>query len=277
MDIQMFFNTLDRLFSEKRPQEAEAFMRERLSQAEKESDAGAVVTICNELGGYYRAVSRYEEGVPLYQRALQIIADLHQEGTPAHGTTLINYATTCTMKRDFEKALQLYEEAAAIFSGPDYGPDFNLAILYNNMSFVCQDMGDFSRAEDYLLKALGILRQLTESDIEIATTYTNLANLYMAMGKVSEARDLLEKAIDIYLRETGGKDVHYAASVSALGDLCYLEGDYASASQQFEQALTLVERDYGTDNDSYRTIEKNLSLSRQQLEKKAHGESDKNE
>ena len=83
MDIQMFFNTLDRLFSEKRPQEAEAFMRERLSQAEKESDAGAVVTICNELGGYYRAVSRYEEGVPLYQRALQIIADLHQEGTPA--------------------------------------------------------------------------------------------------------------------------------------------------------------------------------------------------
>lgn len=266
MDIQKFYDTVDSLFSEKRPGDAEKYMLDFLAQAESRGDMAAVVTVSNELGGYYRAVSRYAEGVPLYEKALQIIEKLHQSGSPAHGTTLINYATTCTMSGDREKALSLYRQAADIFAGPGYEEDFNLATLYNNMSFVCQEMDDFAHGEEYLMKALEILKKLEESEIETASTYTNLANIYIATDRLADAKSLLQKAADIYLKETGGRDVHYAAAVSALGDVSYMERRYEEAEDRYSKALQLIARDYGTDNDNYRTIDRNLKLCRQKLQ-----------
>lgn len=260
MDMQNFYNTVDRLFAEKKAAEAEDFMVKALVQAESDGNAAAVFTICNELGGFYRAVSKYEKGLPLYEKALQIIGDLKMEGSSAHGTTLINYATMCTIKGDKEKALQLYEKAADIFTCPGCEADFNLATLYNNMSFVCQDVGDFVRAEKYLLQALGILKTLNDSEIEIAITNTNLASLYTAGGRMKEAKEVLQQAVSLFLENGGDRDVHYAAAVSALGDLYYLEADYGAAAAQFTKALKLIARDYGTDNDNYRTIERNLQL-----------------
>lgn len=262
MDIQIFFKKLDSLFAEKKIPEAETYMKESLAEAESSGDYPAVIAICSELGGYYRAVSNYEAGIPLYEKALRLINTLGQNGTSAHGTTLINYATMCTMKGDLKEALALYEQAAEIFSAPAFAGDFRLATLYNNMSFVCQDMKEFEKAENYLKKALSILEGLSESEIEIAVTCTNLGNLYAAEGRKDEAKGLLLKACRIFRTESGDRDVHYAAAVSALGDLYYTEGELAKAAEQFEKALQLIARDYGTDNDNYRIVEKNLHLCR---------------
>ena len=269
MDTTKFFTELDRCYAEKRIAEAEIYMKSCLAQAEAGNDPTGIVTVCNELGGYYRTLSRYDEGTPLYEKALNIIGALGQNRTPAHGTTLINYATNCTMNGQQEKALELYGKAAEIFSGPGYTPDFNLATLYNNMSLVCQSMNNFSQAEDYLKRALRILETLQDSRIEIAITYTNLANICSATERFSEAKDLLEQAIDIFLRESDGQDIHYAAAINALGEVYFCQGDYASAARQFEEALKLNIRDLGEDTDSCRTIKKNLELCRQRLGEEA--------
>ena len=158
------------------------------------------------------------------------------------------------MKGDLKEALALYEQAAGIFSAPAFAGDFRLATLYNNMSFVCQDMKEFEKAENYLKKALSILEGLSESEIEIAVTCTNLGNLYAAEGRKDEAKELLLRACRIFRTESGDRDVHYAAAVSALGDLYYAEGEPAKAAEQFEKALQLIARDYGTDNDNYRIV-----------------------
>mgnify|MGYP000649489981 CR=1 FL=1 len=107
MDAVIFYNTLDQLFAEKKTQEAESYMKNTLQQAEAQSDLQLVVTVCNELGGYYRYTSRYDQAVCLYDRALTIIEELGQRKTPACGTTLINYATTCNMMGELNKALVL--------------------------------------------------------------------------------------------------------------------------------------------------------------------------
>lgn len=265
MNTTNFYAALDSLFAEKRTADAEDYMKKCLKQAEDENDLDGIVTVCNELGGYYRAVSRYDEGIPLYKRALDIIRALNMEGTAAHGTTLINYATTCTMNGQQEEALNLYGQAAEIFSGPDYTPDFNLATLYNNMSLVCQTTGDLNRAEDYLKQALEILRGLRESEIEIAITYTNMAGICSAAQRFSEAKELLEKAIGIFLQESGGQDVHYAAAVNALGEVYFRLGDYEPAASEFEKALELNIRDYGENTESCRIIQRNLQLCRDRI------------
>ncbi len=265
MDAVIFYNTLDQLFAEKKTQEAESYMKNTLQQAEAQSDLQLVVTVCNELGGYYRYTSRYDQAVCLYDRALTIIEELGQRKTPACGTTLINYATTCNMMGELNKALTLYGQAADIFSGPQFAADFNLATLYNNMSSVCQNLGEYTDAEDYLFKALHILENLSESEIETAITYTNLATLYMEENRLNEAETHLKKALDIFITESGDSDVHYAAAISALGELHFIRGDYTAAASDFEKALALNIRDYGENTDTSRTLAANLQLCREKL------------
>ncbi|MCI8609400.1 MAG: tetratricopeptide repeat protein [Firmicutes bacterium] len=256
-----FYYQIDQLFAEKRIAEAETYMKDMLAEAEKSQDLGAIITIANELGGYYRAVSRYSEGIPLYEKALSCIEQLGLTGNEHHGTTLINYATTYTMTGDQQKALQLYQQAAEIFGAGGYALDYRLATLYNNMSYICQDLGQTSQAEEYLNHALYILKTLDDSEIEVAITYTNLAGLYLSMGPdhLDEAKLTVKKALDLFIGESGDTDVHYAAAVSMLGNIYYQEAAYDKALALFDQALSLTRRDYGEDTASYATVCENIA------------------
>lgn len=261
MDMNGFYYQIDHFFEEKKIKEAEGFMLDTLKQAEEEKDLGAIITVCNELGGYYRAVSRYSEGIPLYERALSCIRDLGLTGSEHHATTLINYATTYTMTGDAQKALTLYTQAADILGKGGYALDYRLATLYNNMSYLCQDLDQMKQAEEYLTQALYILKALDNSEIEVAITYSNLAGVYLSMGPdhLDEAKVTVKKALDLFISESGDTDVHYAAAVSTLGRIYYQEAAYEKAAALFEQAMDLTRRDYGDDNLNYAILCENLA------------------
>ena len=265
MEMNNFYYQVDRLFEEKKVKEAEEFMKETLAQAEAESDAGAVITVCNELGGYYRALSRYSDGIPLYEKALKLMCDMGLARSEHYGTTLVNYATTYTMAGDTIKALNLYTEAAEIYAEAGLGADYRLATLFNNMSFLCQDLEDYPQAQEYLEKALFILKGLEESEIEVAITYSNLANVYLAMGQIDEAKVTIKKAVDLFIGESGDSDVHYAGAVCTLGEIYFKEADYEKAAALFREAMKLTERDYGTENLSYAVLCENLALCLKEL------------
>ena len=235
-------------------------MKDTLAQAEAENDAGAVITVCNELGGYYRAVSRYSDGIPLYEKALRLMRDMGLERSEHYGTTLVNFATTYTMAGDIVRALNLYTEATEIYAEAGLGTDYRLATLFNNMSFLCQDLEDYPQAQEYLEKSLFILKALEESEIEMAITYSNLANVYLAMDQISEAKVTVKKALDLFIGESGDSDVHYAGAICTLGEIYFREADYEKAAALFREAMKLTERDYGTDNLSYAVLCENLAL-----------------
>ena len=265
MEMNNFYYQVDRLFEEKKLNEAEEFMKETLAQAEAESDAGAVITVCNELGGYYRAVSRYSDGIPLYEKALKLMRDMGMARSEHYGTTLVNYATTYTMAGDTIKALNLYTEAAEIYAEAGLGADYRLATLFNNMSFLCQDLEDYPQAQEYLEKSLFILKGLEESEIEVAITYSNLANVYLAMDRIDEAKVSVKKALDLFIGESGDSDVHYAGAVCTLGEIYFKEADYEKAAALFRESMKLTERDYGEDNLSYAVLCENLALCLKEL------------
>lgn len=262
MNMNGFYTQIDQFFAVKAFKEAEDFMAQALAQAEAEQDHGAIVTVCNELGGFYRAFSRYDEGIPLYEKALAAIKALGMESSEAHGTTLLNFATTLAMVGCHEQALDAYTKTAAIFEGPAYAKDYRLATLYNNMSSLYQNMNQLAQAEAYLYLALEILEKLSESEIEIAITFSNLAGVYLAMNdeeRLEDARDAAEKAIDLFTKISGDKDVHFAAAVTVLGDVCFREMDFIGAEQHFRRALALTKRDYGDQTMGYAILCDNLA------------------
>lgn len=268
MNMNGFYEQIDNYFAVKDFAGAEHLMKSTLAQAEAEQDHAATVTVCNELGGFYRAFSRYSEGVPLYQKALQCLRLLGMENTDAHGTTLINYATTLAIIGDNQKALDAYQHAAEIFSSGAYARDYRLATLYNNMSSLYQNMQQLDKAETYLYKAMEILEALSESEIEIAITWSNLAGVYLAMNeahRLPDARKAAEKAITCFIEASGDSDVHFSAAVTALGDVFYREGLYDDAEIQFRKAMDLTKRDYGDQTLGYAVLCDNLAQTLQAL------------
>lgn len=262
MNLNGFYEKIDGFFAIKDFKSAEDFMLQTLAQAKAVKDDGAIVTVCNELGGFYRAFSRYDEGIPLYEQALASLQALGMENTEAHGTTLLNFATTLSIVGRHQDALDAYTKAAGIFEGPTYARDYRLATLYNNMSSLYQNMGQLAQAEAYLYLAMEILEKLSESEIEIAITYSNLAGVYLAMeddDRLDDAREAAQRAVDLFTQVSGDQDVHFAAAVTSLGDVCCREGDFAAAETHFRRALALTKRDYGDQTLAYAVLCDNLA------------------
>jgi len=54
---------LDRLFEEQRMSEVEPYLQQALQEAMKVGDSSAVITIVNELIGFYRDTSQYDKSI----------------------------------------------------------------------------------------------------------------------------------------------------------------------------------------------------------------------
>ena len=138
--------------------------------------------------------------------------------------------------------------------------DYRMAALYNNMSGLYQAKGDFNAAAAYLHKALLILKNLTDAEIETAVSCSNLASIYIVLGNMQDAENYAKQAVEIFHAEAAEDDVPYSAALCTLGEVYFAKGEYAEAEELFSEALRLIARDYGTSNDSYRVVEKNLNL-----------------
>lgn len=97
MNIEKFYATLDGFFAEKKIDKAELFLKETLREAEAEENFGLIIAAYNELGGLYRVLSRYDEGMPLYEKALESLRRIGDAESENYATTLINYATILSM------------------------------------------------------------------------------------------------------------------------------------------------------------------------------------
>ncbi len=230
MDINGFFAKLDDFFAGRDMQAAEAYMKESLNTAEDSGDLRSATAICNELGGYFRKLSRYEEGAALYEKALAYIEQLGLSGSEHHATTLINYATTCTQAGEREKALSFFQKAAEIFAEKGLTADYRVAALHNNISSLYQDAADLPNAEKHLRMALSVL----------------------------EGLGAFEKA-------GGGHDTHYAAAVNVLGKINYTKGDYPAAIAQFKEAMDLIQQEFGDGSMSYAVLCDNTARCYRQL------------
>ena len=110
MNIENFYQALDNFFMEKKIDKAELFLKDTLSEAEAAEDFGLIIAACNELGGLYR----YDEGMPLYEKALESLRRIGDAESENYATTLINYATILSMSGRHEEVLDKYKEVVRI-------------------------------------------------------------------------------------------------------------------------------------------------------------------
>lgn len=257
MDINNFFTQLDSLFKTKGVKEAEEYGIRSLVEAQQKEDFASVVAIANELGGIYRVTNRIEEGKRIYQVAMAALKIMGLENTEQYGTTLLNLASVYSEGKEYSEALKRYEEVATIFKNAGFNNDYRMAALYNNISHVYDQLNQGDQAVEHAEKSLAIIKKLPDCQVELATTYTTLACRYMKMQRMKEAEENLQIAEKIFQGLGGKMDVHYAATLTAIGELYYHEGDYELSLKYFQQALEQIKENYG-ENIAYATVSKNI-------------------
>lgn len=265
-DLQEFLRKLDILYKED-PKKLETYLRQGLSEARALDDFGASLIILNELMGYYRVMSRFEECSKCADEAMELSKEMGIVGTVNYGTVLLNVATAYRVMGRMEEAEELYHQVHEIYRRQFEAPDYRMATLHNNLSLLYSATGRYEEAKKELSLAMELIRVLAESETEIAITHTNMGNLCFQMQQTEEGFMHMEEAVRIFEKQAGTKDPHYASALSGLGEAYFRTDQLEQSVACYEKALEEIDSHYGK-NDYYRVTQGNLCLVKETLERK---------
>lgn len=257
MNLNMVYEKLDGLFERQKYKEAEHFLLSQIAEAEQENDKAAVLSLCNELGGYYRVSANYTAGIASFEKALRIAYEMEIQGTEYEATIRLNLATLYVALHETRKAFPEYERAAAIYESRGIR-DYRLAALHNNISSLYLEEGRYEKASENANAALELLGGETGNEDELGVTNTILAQIHLKRGEYPAAREAAERAEAAFSKLNTPNPVHLAALYSTMGAVCIAIQETAQAMGYYERSLSMLEKSFGR-NLTYAAELRNLA------------------
>ena len=262
MNVQQILEGLEALFAKQDIQAVEPYLTKQLEQAYSEPDYGACITIMNEMIGFFRDTSQYQKSLDYSEQVLMLMQQMGYEGTLPYATTSLNVANALRAAGLHKESLDFYESIFPIYQENLDPNDERFASLYNNLSLLYQEMGDFESAAVCLRQALSIV-STGEDIIKVAITHSNLGATLLQLGKTEQAISHLEQSLAIFNRFEE-KDFHYNAAVAAMGQAYVSLGQLEEARECYLEALYEQMKHCGKSEAFYRILE-NLHVVEQGL------------
>ena len=254
MDIDNFFQGLTNIFNAGQKEQVTHYLQQSLQQAEDEQDISASITILNEMAGYFRSISKYQEAIASIEKAITLLKEIGHEGSIPYGTTLLNAATAYRASGEKDKALELFMEVFSIFKDKLPQNDHRLAGLLNNIGSIYEENKEYGKALVMLEESCKIMQLHKNMLADTATVQTNMAMILLKLGKQDKALEILEDALNMFKQEAlvkGEKraDPHYAAAMAGFGEAYFRMQRYAEAVLAYESALQHLESTFGQNKD----------------------------
>lgn len=247
-NLVYFYRRLDQHYAEGDLDAVERFLLE-YAQAMRQSGADALIAVCNELGSFYRGVSRYAQSLSAFQEAGEkIVARLGTDCTE-YATLLNNMAGTFRLAGRQERALDCFSRAVEIYRRCGAEESYAYASVLNNMALAHQELGQNEAAAQCLEQALALIEKLPEHRQEAAVTYSNLTALYHKLGRRRKAMGCLDRALAIFEACGREKSPHYAAALNSLAGFLYDSGEDQRAIKTYQKAAAYTRRFFGENVD----------------------------
>ena len=251
--VEEILNGLDSLFEQQKMEEVEPYLQNALQEAMNEKEDSLVITIVNELIGFYRDLSLYDKAIYYCEQILPFMKMKGLKDTIHYATTSLNVANAYRAAGQWEKSLEHYKKVKAVYDKMLTPTDNLYASYYNNLSLLYQEMGNFDEAAKCLKTALVIVE--TYGDIiKVAITCSNLAASLLRVNKQEEAESYLNRSLHIFV-EDGERDFHYGAALSVMGELQLRKGCLEKSKHYYERALAELEKHVGKTEYYYRTLD----------------------
>jgi len=278
MDINKILAEYDAMFGRCELAEIEVFLQQNMEQARGIDDYGAMITLLNEIIGFCRDTTQREKALNYCAMLMDIMNQVNLQGRVEYATSLLNIANAYRAFGLCKESVDLYEQVYENYKVNVKPKAFAYASLYNNWSLVYQEMQDYEKARDLLLKALAVVDLYEDAVIPQANTRTNLATTLLQLGTdetYAEAMKYLSEALEVYERD-GGKDFHYGAALVAMGDAYFSKKDYQHASEFYKRGMNEIEKHVGKTDNYARVQEKHALCERYMKRIDAQGDGNHN-
>ena len=151
----------------------------------------------------------------------------------------------CRYVADFEGALLFYLRGLrqSITQGGEINE--NVALCYNNIADVLEELGEFDKVMTYHEKALEIRRAIFgENHPDIASTYHNIASVYSLFGEYAKSLEMYKSALDIFLECYGSNHIGTFETYHNIGYVYTELGEYNEALKYTKTAMDIIQAVY---------------------------------
>lgn len=187
-DLNRFLQKLDRIYAQGGAEEAEAWLHSGIVQAQQEEEWESVLTILNELIGFYRTTTRFEE---------------YRIATLYHNMGLLSLETGSmrAAHQEIQKSLWI------LLQHPEEEVAEELATGHTNLGTVLLRMHRYSEAISEMRLAVRLFeRHKNTKGQHYAAALSGLAEAAFYKGDLPEAKNLYQQSMSIteqFLGRTG--------------------------------------------------------------------------
>ena len=203
----------------------------------------------NAIAQAYGSAGRFDEAIPLYEKALADSAHILGTVHPSILTTRNNLAVAYRVMGRLSEAIALFEEVVAD-SVRVLGPDRPQTLASRgNLAVAYQEEGRIDEAIPlYEEVAADSVRVLGADHPHTLVSRTNLAGAYRAAGRIDEAIPLYEDVLADHVRILGADHPHTLVSRIDLAGAYRAAGRLGEATTLFEGVLADHVRILGADH-----------------------------
>ena len=247
MDTNRILEKLDIYFSKNDYIGAEKHLKYWLDEAMTTNDDRSSLLLCNELIGLSRKTNQKEQTFLYANKALALLDKLNMQESITAATTYINVATAYKAFGDPNESLPYFDKACSIYEKYLDNNDSRLGGLYNNMALTLSDLKRFKEAYDSYDKALSVMSNAENGELEMAITNLNIASTLEAELGLLNADELiaehLDKATVLLDTHKNSKDGYYAFVCEKCASCFGYYGRFLYEKELKERAFSIYERD----------------------------------
>lgn len=206
-------------------------------------------------------LGQYNDALAIYKNIVEDERALKIKDTSAHVTSFLNLGDCYRESGDYTQAIYYLKLAHRTQKLYGLKEDLTTATIYNNLALSYKATSDFKTAEECYNKAIGIYKQLDQTQTEpYCSVLSNKGDLLRELGRFNEAAGILQLALNTRAERFGTQTENYANAATNLGMVLQDAGQYREALDIFLKAKTIYASTVGEKHQGYANILNCLSL-----------------
>lgn len=205
-----------------------------------------VAAVDCSIGDTYLSLSRYDEAIFAYQKALTVFKTTKGENHPSVGSVFVRLAELYNRTGKIRESKSYCENALRIYEKPVLGiPAEEIASGLTDVSAIYESMNEIEQALKLLEKALKIYKDAPGQQSTIAGIEAQMGVMHYMLGNYAESYNSFKNAIS-KLRASGEKkSAFFGIALNQMGLACVQRYAINEAAELFEEARGILEQEYG--------------------------------
>ncbi|TYH01144.1 hypothetical protein ES288_A09G033800v1 [Gossypium darwinii] len=205
-----------------------------------------VASIDCSIGDAYLSLARYDEAVLAYQKALTVYKSAKGENHPRVASVYVRLADLHNKIGKVRDSRTYCEDALRIYGKPNPGiPSEEIASGLIDIAAIYQSMNDLDQALKLLKKALTIFHEAPGQQSTIAGIEAQMGVMYYMMGSYTDSYNNFKSSISKFRASGEKKSALFGIALNQMGLACIQRYSINEATDLFEEARNILEKEYG--------------------------------